>query len=149
MRDLGNHESIDEIFHFSASLPGIGWPMADLPRATTRVTDARYKPRNREAIKPAELIQVTGHHELTLYARRAITILWHNAHLQGIAEGRDYTVEIEDLKTDRHKGYDVVVDAIETLMRTILTVRLPGGRPAASSSSAETTSTIRTGPPAC
>ena len=34
-------------------------------------------PRNNEAIKPAELIQVTGHHELTLNARRAITILWH------------------------------------------------------------------------
>ena len=62
--------------------------MADSPRATTRVLTLDIKPRDREAIKPAELIQVTGHHELTLNARRAITILWHNAHLQGIAEGQ-------------------------------------------------------------
>lgn len=102
--------------------------MADSPKETTRVLTLDIKPRNREAIKPAELIQVTGHHELTLYARRAITILWHNAHQQGIGEGRDYTVEIDDLKTDSHKGYDVVVDAIETLMRTILSVSLPGGK---------------------
>jgi hypothetical protein len=40
--------------------------------------------------------------ELTLYARRAITILWHNAHLQGITEGRGYTVKIDDLKKNNY-----------------------------------------------
>ena len=85
------------------------------------------KPRNREATKPAELIQVTGHQALSLYARRAITVLWHNAHQQGVEPGKDYSIEIDDLKTDRHKGYDVVEDAIVSLMRTILTVKLPGG----------------------
>jgi len=54
------------------------------------------KSRNREAIKPAELIQVTGHHELTLNARRAITILWYNAHMQGVEAGKDYSIEIDD-----------------------------------------------------
>lgn len=86
------------------------------------------KPRRNEAIKPAELIQVTGHHELTLNARRSITILWYKAHLQGIEEGRDYTIEIDDLKPDRHKGYEMVEEAIEALMRTILTVRLSNGK---------------------
>src|SRR3954451_24066319 len=86
------------------------------------------KSRNREAIKPAELIQVTGHHELTLNARRAITILWYNAHLQGVTEGRDYTIEIDDLKPDSHKGYEMVEEAIEALMRTILTLRLADGK---------------------
>jgi plasmid replication initiation protein len=81
-----------------------------------------------EAIKPAELIQVSGHHELTLNARRAITILWYNAHLQGVAENRDYTIEIDDLKPDAHKGYEMVEEAIEALMRTILTLRLPDGK---------------------
>jgi Initiator Rep protein, WH2 len=85
------------------------------------------KPRDREASKPQELIQVTGHQTLTLYARRAITVLWHHAHLQGVEEGKDYTIEIDNLKTDRHRGYDVVEDAIISLMKTILTVKLPNG----------------------
>jgi hypothetical protein len=85
------------------------------------------KPHNREATKPAELIQVTGHQALSLYARRAITVLWHNAHQQGVEPGKDYSIEIDDLKTNRHKGYDVVEDAIVSLMRTILTVKLPTG----------------------
>lgn len=84
-------------------------------------------PRNREAIKPAELIQVSGHHELTLNARRAITILWHQAHMQGVAEGKDYRIEIDDLKPDGHKGYEMVEEAIEALMRTILVVKRAGG----------------------
>jgi hypothetical protein len=93
-----------------------------------RVLTLDIRPRDREAIKPAELIQVSGHHELTLNARRAITILWHNAHRQGVQEGRDYTIEIDDLKPDGHKGYEMVEEAVEALMRTILTLRLPDGR---------------------
>jgi hypothetical protein len=85
-------------------------------------------PRNSEAIKPAELIQVTGHHELTLNARRAITLLWYNAHIQGVETGRDYTIEIDNLKPDTHKGYEMVEGAIEALMRTILTIKLSNGR---------------------
>ncbi len=93
-----------------------------------RVLTLDIRPRSREAAKPAELIQVTGHHELTLNARRAITILWYHAHLQGIEEGRDYTIQIDDLKPDAHKGYEMVEEAIEALMRTLLTLRLPDGR---------------------
>lgn len=95
---------------------------------TGRVLTLDIRPRSREAIKPAELIQVSGHHELTLNARRAITILWHQAHLQGVEEGRDYSIEIDDLKPDGHKGYEMVEEAIEALMRTILTLRLPNGK---------------------
>jgi hypothetical protein len=84
-------------------------------------------PKGREAIKPAELIHVTGHQNLGLYARRAITILWHNAHQQGVEPGKDYSIEIDNLKTDTHKGYDVVEQAIISLMTTILTVKLPDG----------------------
>lgn len=91
-----------------------------------RVLD--LKPRRDQAVKPAELIQITGHQALTLNARRSITILWHNAHMQGVEEGRDYTIEIDDLKPDDHKGYEQVEEAIEALMTTILKVRLPDGR---------------------
>ena len=100
--------------------------MSDEEKTKLKTLDVR--PRNREAIKPAELIQVTGHHELTLNARRSITILWYNAHLQGIEEGRDYSIEIDDLKPDNHKGYEMVEEAIEALMRTILTIRLASGK---------------------
>src|SRR3954454_2794735 len=93
-----------------------------------RVLPLDIKPRRSEAIKPAELIHVSGHHELTLNARRAITILWHNAHLQGVTEGRDYTIEIDDLKPDSHKGYEMVEEAIEALMRSILILKLPDGK---------------------
>jgi plasmid replication initiation protein len=87
----------------------------------------KLQPRGREALKPTELIQVTGHQTLSLYARRAITILWHNAHQQGVEPGKDYSIEIDNLKTDSHRGYEVVEDAIESLMRTILTIKEPNG----------------------
>ena len=93
---------------------------------TLKVFD--LKPRRDQAVKPAELIQITGHQTLTLNARRSITILWHNAHMQGVAEGKDYTIEIDDLKPDNHKGYEQVEEAIEALMTSILKVRLPDGR---------------------
>lgn len=102
--------------------------MVDSSAEKSRVLTLDIKPRSREAIKPAELIQVTGHHELTLNARRAITILWYHAHLQGVSEGRDYTIEIDDLKPAGHKGYEMVEEAIEALMRTILVLRLPDGK---------------------
>ena len=100
--------------------------MAQAQDTTPKVFD--LKPRRDQAVKPAELIQITGHQALTLNARRSITILWHNAHMQGIEEGRDYTIEIDDLKPDDHKGYEMVEDAIISLMQTILTVKLPDGK---------------------
>lgn len=93
-----------------------------LPLLTLAIT-----PRNGEAIKPAELIQVSGHHELTLNARRAITILWYHAHQQGVEVGKDYTVEIDQLRSEGHRGYAPVVEAIESLMRSILTIRHADG----------------------
>ena len=81
-----------------------------------------------EAIKPSELIQITGHQQLTLNARRCITVLWHKAHLQGIEEGKDYVIELSELRPDGHKGSEMVEEAIVLLMQTILTVRLSGNR---------------------
>lgn len=86
------------------------------------------KPSYEEAIKPSELIQISGHQNLTLNARRAITILWHNAHRQGIEEGKDYTIELADLRTDANRALAPVEDAILLLMQTVLTVRLSGDR---------------------
>ena len=95
---------------------------------SAQVLTLHLTPARNEAVKPAELIQVTGHHSLTLYARRAITILWHNAHLQGVEAGKLYSIELDDLKTDGHKGYEGVVEAVEQLMRTLLVVKLANGK---------------------
>lgn len=85
------------------------------------------KPRRDQATKPSELIQITGHQSLTLNARRAITILWHNAQLQGLEDGKNYVIEIDDLKPDNHKGYEMVEEAVEALMRTIIRIKKPDG----------------------
>ena len=89
-------------------------------RAGGKILTLQLTPNLLESLKPQELIQIKGHAELTLNARRAITILWHNAHRQGIREGKDYTIEIDELKTEGHKGYDPVVEAVESLMMTLL-----------------------------
>lgn len=80
------------------------------------------------ASKPAELIQIRGHEDLSLSARRAITILWHNAHRQGVAEGKSYQIQISKLTPDRHKGRWSVEETIEALMTTLIVVPLPDGR---------------------
>ncbi|MEM1385273.1 MAG: replication initiation protein [Pseudomonadota bacterium] len=102
--------------------------VTEQPNSSRSLKTLDLRPRREHAAKPAELIQITGHQSLTLNARRSITILWHNAHLQGVTEGKDYSIEIDDLKPDDHKGYEMVEEAIIALMRTILTVRLPDGR---------------------
>lgn len=84
-------------------------------------------PREDQANKPAELIQINGHESLTLNSRRSITILWHHAHQQGVEEGKDYTIEIAELVAARHNGYEMVEEAVVQLMTTLLTVKHPDG----------------------
>ena len=55
------------------------------------------------------------------------TLLWHNAHSQGIEENKDYTIEIDTLIGSKHKGYDIVEESIESLMKTLVTVKHPDG----------------------
>lgn len=80
-----------------------------------------------EAVKPAELIQLQGHQDLSLEARRVITLLYRNASIEGIEPGRDYQVEMDLLKPTSHKGYERVEDAVMALMKTVVTVKLPSG----------------------
>lgn len=92
----------------------------------TRLIDQRPNSAN-EARKPQELIQIRGHEPLSLTARRAITVLWHNAHSQGLSEDGDYTIEISRLRTDGHHGTEAIVEAIEALMQTIVVIQMPDG----------------------
>lgn len=82
-------------------------------------------PLDDEALKPAELIKSQADQNLTLYARRAITILWHNAHKNGIERDKTYSIPMSDLRTDTHNGNDVVRQAIKSLQTTLLTIRHP------------------------
>lgn len=84
-------------------------------------------PSTSHASKPTELIQIRGHESLSLNARRAITLLWHNAHRQGIEEGKDYTIEISSLVSPGHKGYETASEAIVALMTTLIVIPLPEG----------------------
>ncbi len=86
-----------------------------------------FTPGFDESIKPSELIKITGHQTLSLNARRAITVLWHNAHRQGIAEGKDYTIPLADLRSDQNRSMKVVIEAVESLMQTLLIVPLAKG----------------------
>ena len=92
----------------------------------TRLIDQRPNSVN-EVRKPQELIQIRGHDPLSLTARRAITVLWHNAHSQGLREDGDYTIEVSRLRTDGHHGTDYIVEAIEALMQTIVVIQMPDG----------------------
>lgn len=85
------------------------------------------RPKGSTSSKPSELIQIRGHENLTLNARRSITVLWHNAHSQGIEPGKDYTIEIDQLIPNAHKGYEMVEEAIEALMKTLVIIPLPDG----------------------
>ena len=58
-------------------------------------------------------------------------------------------MEIDELKPDGHKGYEMVEEAIEALMRTLIIVRLPDGGGGACSSLAATTWTTRVGQGGC
>lgn len=102
--------------------------MSEQQRSSNPLRVLDLTPRADQATKPAELIQITGHQALTLNARRSITILWHNAHQQGVEGGKDYVIEIDDLKPDNHKGYEMVEEATIALMQSILTVKLPNGK---------------------
>jgi replication initiator protein len=96
-------------------------------KTASKIHTLDLKPRSGEGYQAGRTHSCHGP-PLALNARRAITILWYNAHLQGIQEGRDYTVEIDELKPDSHKGYERVEEAVESLMRTILTVKLTNGK---------------------
>ena len=101
-------------------------PRESKDQTLIRLIDQRPNSAN-EARKPQELIQIRGHEPLSLTARRAITVLWHNAHSQGLSEDGDYTIEISRLRTDGHHGTDAIVEAIEALMQTIVVIQTPDG----------------------
>lgn len=80
-----------------------------------------------EMLKPAELIDIDGATGLTLAARRLYNQLIAHAFGPRMGEeGQEWTIRLSELR-GLHKGNERIEDSIVALMKTIVTVRLPGG----------------------
>ncbi|MCF7728681.1 replication initiation protein [Sulfitobacter sp. M22] len=80
------------------------------------------KPSDYKSMKPAELIKARAQRDLSLYERRSITILWNNAHKQGIEKDRLYTINMSELRGGKHNGNEFVKQAIKGLQTTLLSI---------------------------
>ncbi|PTE19740.1 replication protein RepB [Cereibacter changlensis JA139] len=93
---------------------------------TTRTLDVR--PGMGEMVKPVELIEFRGAARLTLHDRRLYNILLHHAFGPDLAtENRRFEIALSDLK-DGHDSNDRLIQSIEALMRTVVTIRRGNGR---------------------
>ena len=64
----------------------------------------RQRSRPERALVPEGLICLEGHAGLSLLARRAIVLLWHQACRQGLGAGKGHLIELSALCADTHKG---------------------------------------------
>ncbi|WP_170378670.1 replication initiation protein [Ruegeria atlantica] len=79
-----------------------------------------------QAMKPAELIKMKADQQLSLVERRAVTVLWHNAHQQKIKKGKVYTIPVSDLAA---QGYNAssseMKQVLERLQKTLVVMYNP------------------------
>lgn len=99
---------------------------ANRPKANFKRT-LEIVPNAGEMIKPGELVEVKGSASLTLADRRLFNILLHNAFGPHLAiEGRSFEIPMADIR-DTHDSNDRLVQSIEALMKTIVTIARPDG----------------------
>lgn len=80
-----------------------------------------------EMVKPAELIEVKGAAKLTLAERRLFNLLLRHAFGPGLAsENRRFEIAVADLR-EAHESNDRLVQSIEALMTTVVTIQRPDG----------------------
>ena len=105
--------------------------MAEIP-PERKISDKPFRtleltPVPGEMLKPAELIDIDGATGLTLGARRLYNQLIAHAFGPEMGkEGQEWTIQISELR-GMHKGNERVEDSIVSLMKTIVTVRMPNG----------------------
>ncbi|HLN24980.1 MAG TPA: replication initiation protein [Patescibacteria group bacterium] len=98
------------------------------PAGKFKVRTLDIKPGHGEMIKPAELIDVSGHSQLTLADKRIYNALVANAFGPAMGErGREFHIRTADLR-GTHKSNERLKDSIERLMKTIVRVRLIDGQ---------------------
>lgn len=92
---------------------------------TTRTLEVT--PNSGEMVKPAELIEFKGASRLTLADRRLFNILLRTAFGPDLAtENRRFEIPIADLR-ETHESNDRLVQSIEALMTTVVTIGRPDG----------------------
>ena len=102
--------------------------MATQKGNSSAVRTIRLVPYAGEMIKPAELIDISGAGDLSLVARRIYNQLIANAFGVDMARyGHEWSIPLSELRGSHHSN-EHVAEAIEALMRTIVTVRLVGGK---------------------
>lgn len=74
--------------------------------------------------KAAEVIEITGAHELEAMDRAALNILYQHAHDSGRLADLDaeFAIELSRLKPSKHESNDRVRDALLRLMRVVVTI---------------------------
>jgi Initiator Replication protein len=77
--------------------------------------------------KAAELIEITGAHELEASDRAILNLLYQHAHDSGrLTEDRaKWEIPMAALRASRHKGNERIHDSLDRLMRVVVTVPLP------------------------
>jgi hypothetical protein len=74
--------------------------------------------------KAAEMIEITGAHELEAMDRAALNILYQNAHDSGrlAHQNAEFEIEIMRLRPSKHESNDRIRDALLRLMRIVVTI---------------------------
>jgi len=84
-------------------------------------------PNSGEMVKPAELIEFKGASRLTLADRRLFNVLLRTAFGPDLAtENRRFEIPIAELR-ETHESNDRLVQSIEALMTTVVTIGRPDG----------------------
>lgn len=84
-------------------------------------------PNSGEMVKPAELIEFKGAARLTLADRRLFNVLLRTAFGPDLAtENRRFEIPLADLR-ETHESNDRLVQSIEALMTTVVTIGRPDG----------------------
>ncbi len=102
--------------------------MSNANRPKTNITRTLdVSPNAGEMVKPAELIEFKGASRLALADRRLFNILLRAAFGPGLAtENRRFEIPIVELR-ETHESNDRLVQSIEALMTTVVTIGRPDG----------------------
>ena len=102
--------------------------MSDSSRPKPNITRTlEVKANSGEMVKPAELIEFKGASRLTLADRRLFNVLLRTAFGPDLAtENRRFEIPIVDLR-ETHESNDRLVQSIEALMTTVVTIGRPDG----------------------
>ena len=78
--------------------------------------------------KAAEVIEITGAHELEAMDRAALNILYQHAHDSGHLSDPDaeFEIELSRLRPSKHESNDRIRDALLRLMRVVVTIPYTG-----------------------